>query len=287
MQDAQLISQAGQVESLASDGLVSVSTGAGQPQKNMELAKFADSLGSSVPLQQTTEQVSITGLYARTSDGKMVELTKESVASVMAGLYEGYNIPINMQKFKSSYIFVNGADANDVRANAYVVNATNTPDGYDYGFIEVIWTQATGTIFQRFVSYDDSTKPVYYARSGNGTFWNPWNRIDNFGYNTLAELSSGVAQQMGNPVGTNNSVLGSNSNLDDIKDNGLYFTQLARNQPSEYSSYWGALKVEKYYGGSESKHVVIQTWYNSLTDVTYYTRKFTEGSWGTWQKNFG
>lgn len=89
MQDAQLISQAGLVESLASDGLVSVSTGAGQPQKNMELAKFADSLGSSVPLQQTSEQVSITGLYARTSDGKMVELTKESVASILGNLLYG------------------------------------------------------------------------------------------------------------------------------------------------------------------------------------------------------
>lgn len=279
MQDAQLISQASKVESLASDGLVSVSTGAGQPQKNMELAKFADSLGSSVPLQQTSEQVSITGLYARTSDGKMVELTKESVASVMAGLYEGYNIPINMQKFKSSYIFVNGVDANDVRANAYVANATNIPDGYDFGFIEVIWTQATGTVFQRFVSYDDSTKPVSYARSGNGTFWNPWNRIDNFGYNSLAELSSGVAQQMTTgklfPFMTRGILaeLG-NPQLDDVVDAGMYV--ISNNlMYGEFANF--PLNVYIPYPG-----VIVQVVYTTSGIQSRFRN--SEGVWTSWSK---
>lgn len=196
-QDAQLISQAGLVESLASDGLVSVSTGAGQPQKNMELAKFADSLGSSVPLQQNAEQVNITGLYARTSDGKMVELTSDSVAKVIAEVFSSYQLQSDVQKFKSSYIFGNGVDVNDVRSNTYVVNAENLPDGSNHGYVEVLWTQASGTIMQRFTAYTDSNNTVSYVRSGNGIFWNAWTREDNFGYNTLAELSSGVAEQMG------------------------------------------------------------------------------------------
>lgn len=188
MQDAQLISQAGQVESLASDGLVSVSTGAGQPQKNMELAKFADSLGSSVPLQQTSEQVSITGLYARTSDGKMVELTKESVASVVAGL-----IP----ELSFAGIIMDGNLDDYTTKGRWFVPSNSSINGKptfasSNGWYLIV-NEFDGTIFQEYVSTDGILKAW---RIRYGTTWKNWSRIDNFGYNTLAELSSGVAQQL-------------------------------------------------------------------------------------------
>lgn len=192
MQDAQLISQAGQVESLASDGLVSVSTGAGQPQKNMELAKFADSLGSSVPLQQTSEQVNITGLYARTSDGKMVELTKESVASVMNGLMGNplaYHPRLKM-----------GDDLNNVKSGMYYTggmeNPKNCPAVYNNCIIQYN-NSFSGGRSQILFSTDARQT---FVRTFNSVEWAPWTRIDNFGYNTLAELSSGVAEQMGAPM---------------------------------------------------------------------------------------
>ena len=192
-QDAQLISQAGQVESLASDGLVSVSTGAGQPQKNMELAKFADSLGSSVPLQQTSEQVSITGLYARTSDGKMVELTKESVASVMAGLMDTNNlwgVPYHGKIGDNHPI----QDFNDALKDGYYTSfggfVSNFPEGADTNGTLVVCNR--GYITQIYYAIN---KLVFFRTYV--TSWSAWQRIDNFGFNSLAELSSGVAQQMG------------------------------------------------------------------------------------------
>lgn len=187
-QDAQLISQAGQVESLASDGLVSVSTGAGQPQKNMELAKFADSLGSSVPLQQTSEQVSITGLYARTSDGKMVELTKESVASVMAGLMGN---PIGYRRLLTSV-----DDLNNIGDGIFYTSGVDDPANSPRGmYNNVIVQYSNPSAGHRFQTLYSSNGQVCMFRRFDTLGWTDWSRLDNFGYNTLAELSSGVAEQ--------------------------------------------------------------------------------------------
>ena len=102
--DARLISQGAEATQIGSEALVSVSEGAGQPQKNIKLGNFADSMAKAVP-QKTKDQVSITGLYAKTTDGKMVELTSDSVASVVAGLIgvrEGENglLPFHRSSFK-------------------------------------------------------------------------------------------------------------------------------------------------------------------------------------------
>ena len=93
--DARLISQGAETTAIGSSALVSVAEGAGQPQMNIQLGNFADSMAKAVP-QKTKDQVSITGLYAKTTDGKMVELTSESVASVVAGLIN----PIKQTHFK-------------------------------------------------------------------------------------------------------------------------------------------------------------------------------------------
>ena len=96
--DARLISQGAETTAIGSSALVSVAEGAGQPQKNIKLGNFADSMAQAVP-QKTKDQVSITGLYAKTTDGKMVELTSESVASVVAELANvnfGYNTFVDL-----------------------------------------------------------------------------------------------------------------------------------------------------------------------------------------------
>lgn len=237
-QDAQLISQASKVESLASDGLVSVSTGAGQPQKNMELAKFADSLGSSVPLQQTSEQVSITGLYARTSDGKMVELTKESVASVMSGLMGN---PLGYQPRLTA-----ADDLNNVKSGMYYTGGTenpkNCPDVYNNCIIQYN-NSFSGGRSQILFSTDARQT---FVRTFNSVEWAPWTRIDNFGYNSLAELSSGVAEQM-----MTNSLFAFNnlgnlkgSNLENV-GNGFGYS-FSTNDGSDINGIFLSVEVEGY-----------------------------------------
>lgn len=211
-QDAQLISQAGQVESLASDGLVSVSTGAGQPQKNMELAKFADSLGSSVPLQQTSEQVSITGLYARTSDGKMVELTKESVASVMGNLLYGATNARGLASVVAGFTSNIGNKLNGIKitdldtlrtAGIYTFSSASDitvgfPPISDKSLMMLVTvTSYKGTANTLEYMQTAICGGVTYCREFYSNSWKGWKNLSNFGYNTLAELSSGVAQQMG------------------------------------------------------------------------------------------
>ena len=187
-QEAKMISQADVVESLAAEGLVSVSEGTGQPQKNMELSKFADALGKAVPQQQDAEQVTMTGLYAQTSDGKMVELTKESVASVMAGLM-GTNklFPFDIRYFVT--------DANScIESGIYRSGSTSTNVPSTYGVLVVV--KYSDYISQTF-HQATASKSWVRSSSDGGSTWGNWASTDNFGYNTLAELSSGVAQQIG------------------------------------------------------------------------------------------
>lgn len=252
MQDAQLISQAGQVESLASDGLVSVSTGAGQPQKNMELAKFADSLGSSVPLQQTSSQVNITGLYARTSDGKMVELTKASVANVVAGLYHKGE----------------AEDLDDLKNTGVYIATTTTLNipVKDFGVVHVI--KSGIYTYQQFSSLNNRG---YYTRAWNATAWTPWNRIDNFGYNTLAELSSGVAGL----IGFNNTlryVSDTLSNCNDAQPQTIHSVFQATNRPTSMTTHLlitlGNSSMKLQYASDNTKNVYYRTMY--------------EGKWKEW-----
>lgn len=279
-QDAQLISQAGQVESLASDGLVSVSTGAGQPQKNMELAKFADSLGSSVPLQQTSEQVSITGLYARTSDGKMVELTKESVASVIAGVMDTSRvfpsmmmgaIPNNdcnnaVETGTYFYYIEQGELENSPGLSRFVMDVKRNGGGtYQVAY-------STG------LSDYEQMRQVLF-RSCLNEYWTPWQRVDNFGYNTLAELSSGVAGQMTTgklfPFMTRGILaeLG-NPQLDDVVDAGMYV--ISNNAMyGEFANF--PLNVYIPYPG-----VIVQVVYSTSGIQSRFRN--SEGVWTSWSK---
>ena len=179
--DARLISQGTQVESVGAEALVPVASGEGQPQSNITLANLADSLGKAVPQQQDAEQVTITGLYAQTSDGKMVELTKESVASVMAGLM-GIKILGEIQ------------DANlAVVTGSYKLSpkSTNTPNGTTYGDVLTVVLWDTNTVYQQIKAVNGCTYSRYLA----GGTWKHW-VAGVFGANTKEELASMVAGLM-------------------------------------------------------------------------------------------
>lgn len=287
-QEAKMISQAGQVESLASDGLVSVSTGAGQPQKNMELAKFADSLGSSVPLQQTSEQVNITGLYARTSDGKMVELTKESVASVMAGLIGTATVSKDGLKSKNDFQNRNVPDKDINKATyngAYEGIVSNAPDTSEY-FLYIVINRG---IYVYQIARGLNTRAEYTRCSiDSGSSWSPWQRIDNFGYNSLAELSSGVAGFTSNIGNKLNGI--KITDLDTLRTAGIYTFSSASDikvglPPMSDKSLMMLVTVTSYTGTAKT----LEYMQTAICGGVTYCREFYSKSWKDWKNlsNFG
>lgn len=68
---------------------------------------------------------------------------------------------------------------------------TGTPNGF---FTNVQHPTASGYKIQT-RSNDDGTVLEY--RTKNGTSWSAWSRIDNFGYNSLAELATALKPLLG------------------------------------------------------------------------------------------
>lgn len=163
--DARLISQGAETTAIGSNALVSVAEGAGQPQKNIQLGNFADSMAKAVP-QKTKDQVSITGLYAKTTDGKMVELTSESVASVVAGQMSS----ADYNKIVDHGISI--SDANQCTDNGayYLGIATNAPS--NYVILDVV--NVGGRIIQKAFKIDDSTKRWTRVKESSTASFKEW-----------------------------------------------------------------------------------------------------------------
>ena len=266
--DARLISQGAETTAIGSEALVSVAEGAGQPQKNIQLGNFADSMAKAVP-QKTKDQVSITGLYAKTTDGKMVELTSESVASVVAGLYN-YGIGNDVNSLTNTGTWVLGQ------------NTANAPSS-DYATITVVNIQ--GYIHQTFHSLNVRET---YIRSYNKNSWSAWQRIDNFGYNSLADLSAGVAGLM---IENNlypymyRGIVGQTSSVDfnTLKGNGsyLFINADSGNKNFPTGANGGVLTVDG------SNPYILQ--YFKQYDGAVWTRMLWGDYWYKWERldNFG
>ena len=81
----------------------------------------------------------------------------------VARMFRGYEISENLQDFKTSCLFVNDCDADNIKANSFVANCKNLPNGLTAGYIEVIWSEATSVKIQRFTG-----RRHYYRRRGAG-----------------------------------------------------------------------------------------------------------------------
>jgi len=90
----------------------------------------------------------------------------------VAGMFRGYEISENLQDFKTSCLFVNDCDADNIKANSFVANCKNLPNGLTAGYIEVIWTEATSVKVQRFTGYASDLSS--YIRTGDGINWTQW-----------------------------------------------------------------------------------------------------------------
>lgn len=93
----------------------------------------------------------------------------------VAGQLCSYLLAADVQKFKSAFILNNGGDANFVKANSFIANASNLPESKNAGFLEVLWSESTGGRIQRFIPYpaDGSV----YVRNGDGTAWTAWCKV--------------------------------------------------------------------------------------------------------------
>lgn len=122
-----------------------------------------------------------------TGEKKMIDIA--SYASVVAGNFT------ESKKWRLNSEGVANLDLNDTRnySVVYFSGCLNGPSGIYQG---MCMTFAYGTAYK--LQYVVAGGQVVYIRAYvNG--WSEWRRADNFGYNTLAELASGVAESLNVP----------------------------------------------------------------------------------------
>ena len=130
------------------------------------------------------------------SDGSIGQIAKADLASVVAGVMGTNQLFPFMGRG-----FMKGS-ANDLygksKAGIYTVNSYNEPnfsdlpEGVAYGTLTVLAESSFST--QILSSVTDNT---YYIRYRTDTYWGGWKRIDNFGYNSLAELATALKPLLG------------------------------------------------------------------------------------------
>ena len=128
------------------------------------------------------------------ADGSIGQIAKSDLASVVAGVM-------------GNPIGTIGQDLGDnidlntiVKSGLYsTLSSQNQPEGYEewYGLLSVSKFR-TGEVIQTWTPNGTSSNGLFERKKNyNSNAWSPWQRIDNFGYNSLAELAGGVASEIG------------------------------------------------------------------------------------------
>ena len=131
-------------------------------------------------LDQVTKVTNMAYVPVIMSDGSIGQIAKANLATVVA---EQMGNPVGN---KGDIVDANNCITSGIyRGRA---NNLNTPEAYG---VLVVYL-SLGYIVQNFYAPNS----IMYTRySTNSSTWSSWSRIDNFGYNTLAELSEGVAEK--------------------------------------------------------------------------------------------
>ena len=113
----------------------------------------------------------------------------------------------------------NNIDLNTiVKSGLYsTLSSQNQPDGYEewYGLLSVSKFR-TGEVIQTWTPNGTSSNGLFERKKNyNSNAWSNWQRIDNFGYNSLAELAGGVA-------GTLGTASVKRDNIDSTIETGIY-----------------------------------------------------------------
>ena len=118
-----------------------------------------------------------------------------------------------------------------------------------------------------------SEKGESYSRFSINQVWSAWQRLDNFGYNSLAELSAGVAQNIGYGFKTGNL----NEKADNILQNAIL---LHANTDSTLPGAYGTLMSF----APTTSHIT-QLYSVADSDLNnLYFRQRTGGIWSSWRK---
>ena len=127
------------------------------------------------------------------ADGSIGQIAKSDLASVVAGVMETDN--------ESRRIFqgmvVEGDYTGDVNDLPYgvLVYANSSAANLPVATVGYVFTTGAANGYRMQIYQTGTTEKAIYQRIYIYNEWKPWQRIDNFGYNSLAELSAGVAGQ--------------------------------------------------------------------------------------------
>ena len=131
-------------------------------------------------LDQVTKVTDMVYVPVIMSDGSIGQIAKADLASVVA---EQMGNPVGN---KGDIVDANNCITSGIyRGRA---NNLNTPEAYG---VLVVYS-SSGYIVQNFYYTNGA---MYTRYSTNSSPWSSWQRADNFGCNTLAELSEGVAEK--------------------------------------------------------------------------------------------
>lgn len=161
------------------------------------------------------------------SDGSIGQIAKADLASVVAGIMNTSKLFPFMSMSQAP-----SGDLNNIQTpGTYYLSSmgdyTNNP-GFGWGLLVVFKTLYTTQIAIQ------STSQQVVLRTYDGTNWSSWVHLDNFGFNSLADLAAGVEGVI-SPF----KILGqkdSSFNLDDFKENGMIYGLNLVNAPISEST---------------------------------------------------
>ena len=143
------------------------------------------------------------------ADGSIGQIAKSDLASVVAGVIRKNDISTILGVERDDSF--NGDVDTLLDANMYIVNrtSTNLPVAA-WGTLQVL---GDGANVVQIYTQTISGFSVYIRKFYNE--WSPWQRIDNFGYNSLEELSAGI-------LSTRKKWLNSGDDLNNVIETGIY-----------------------------------------------------------------
>ena len=206
-------------------------------------------------------------VYAETSSGETVKISKADLASVVAGVVQG-----------------TVSDANNLNNGTYFYNksggSVNGPSEINVGIITQISAIGYGSggnpIQQTFSGRHEGVFKSY-ARIKWADTWTDWERTDNFGYNSLAELNGGLIEQMNTSKNYPTLQRGEIQDANNATQTGIYqLPSNALNRPQGSNFSEGSLVLVTFDIGTKFQ-MAIRTVTNS---VAY--RSYDGSNWKSW-----
>ena len=123
------------------------------------------------------------------ADGSIGQIAKSDLASVVAGF-----LPIVKNTTLTSGDFNEIIDNGTYIMGVATSNFKNAPAVSSLEGILFVKVSFQEHLMQLYADIQGGT---YHFRSCYGNYWRPWQRIDNFGYNSLEELASALKPLLG------------------------------------------------------------------------------------------